>query len=44
MLKKTDALSMYYVNILDHILLLLLKQFSGEQIKKKKVICGNKGL
>lgn len=40
MLKKIDALSIYYVNILDHTLL-LLKQISGEQILKK-VISGNK--
>lgn len=29
-----DALSVYYVNILDHTLSLLLKQISGEQIFK----------
>lgn len=34
MLKEIDALSIYYVNTLDHILLLLLKQISGEQILK----------
>lgn len=41
MLKKVDGLSIFYVNILDHILLLLLKHISGEQIlklKKKKLL------
>lgn len=44
MLEKIDALSTYYVNILEHILLLLLKLISREQILKlkKKVISGNK--
>lgn len=44
MLEKIDALSTYCVNILEHILLLLLKLISKEQILKlkKKVISGNK--
>lgn len=41
MLKKIDALSTYYVNILEHILL-LLKQISREQIKKTLLVAINR--
>lgn len=42
MVKKTDSLSIYYVNILEHVLL-LLKQISREQnLKLKKIISSNK--
>lgn len=36
MLQKIDALSAYYVYILEHILLLLLKQISRENKFKEK--------
>lgn len=44
MLKEIDALSKSYVNILEHVLLLLLKHISSEYILKlkKKVIRGSR--